>query len=171
MSISANLKKAFGVAIAGEIANGHKWVGVGKVLAADYTSREAAELVKDELIFDGIIPHMGDEAVRIMSADMPRKSTKEWNAASADQQAAWTAIKAAKPRVRAAAEVFYNRALDYAWPQAATDKGPTAKRELKTRLNEELAALIKACQKEAEPLFDVGPVIGHLEAALKYVNK
>ncbi len=171
MSISANVKKAFGIAIAGEIANGHKWQGVGKALSAEYATREAAELVKDAIVFEGIIPHMGEEAVRIMSAEMPRKGSKDWNAASANQQAAWTAIKEAKPRVRAAAEVYYNRAMDYAWPQATTEKGPTAPRDLKTRVNEELAALIKAMQKATEPTFDVGPVIGHLEAALKYVNK
>ena len=168
--IDASVKKDVTEAVRGELATGKKWVKAGQTVAAAYAGPEALDAIRADFLEQVIYPALGDDAVRILAAEIPRKGSKEWNGASADRHAEWTTANDAKKTVRGKGSVMYGRVIKYAWPTDA-DKGPTAPRDLKTRMNEELAALIKACQKSEQPPFDVGPVIGHLEAALKYVNK
>lgn len=169
--IDSNVKKEVTDAIRGELATGKKWVKAGQTVAAAYAGPEALDAIRADFLDQVIYPALGDDAVRILAAEVPRKGSTEWNSASADRQAEWTAANDAKKTVRGKGSVMYGRVVKYAWPTDATDKGPTAPRDLKTRMNEELAALIKACQKAESAPFDVGMVIGHLESALKYVNK
>lgn len=168
--IDATVKKALTDAIRGDVTTTRKWVQAGQTVALAYTGPEAFEAVRAQVLDEVIYPAMGDDAVKVIRAEVPRKGGKEWNGATTDQQAAWAALTEAKKTVRGSGSVYFGRVVRYAWP-TDKEKGPTAKRDLKTRMNEELAALVKACQSAESAPFDIGPVIGHLEAALKYVNK
>ena len=168
--INANIKKAIVDAIGCENKAERKWLDAGSAVRAEYTSREALEAVRPQFLAEVIYPAMGDIAVKLINAEIPRKGSKDWNDASAEQQAVWATTNEAKKTVRGKGSVYFGRVMEYAFPEDKSGE-PHAKRDLKTRLNEELAALIKACQKDEGASFDIGPVIGHLEAALKYVNK
>lgn len=168
--INANIKKVVTDAIATENKAERKWLDVGSAVRAEYASEAALNEVRADFLDQIIYPAMGDDAVKVIKAEIPRKGTKDWNDAGAAQQAAWTAINDAKKTVRGKGSVYFGRVVKYAFP-SETESEPAAKRDLKTRLNEELAALIKACQKSEGETFDVGMVIGHLESAMKYVNK
>lgn len=168
--IDAIVKKDVTEAVRGELANGKRWVKAGQTVAAAYAGPEALEAVRAEFLDAVIYPALGDDAVKILAADVPRKGSKEWNGATAARQAEWTTANEAKKTVRGKGSVMFGRVMKYAFPTDA-DKGPTPPRDLKTRMNEELAALIKACQKAEGAPFDIGMVVGHLESALKYVNK
>ena len=170
IDIKANIKKAVTDAIATETKAESKWLDVGAAVREVFASEEALNEVRAEFLDQIIYPAMGAEAVKIIRAEIPRKGTKDWNDAGATQQAAWTAINEAKKTVRGKGSVYFGRVVKYAFP-SEVESEPAAKRDLKTRLNEELSALIKACQKSEGETFDVGMVIGHLESALKYVNK
>ena len=168
--INANIKKVVTDAIATENKAERKWFDVGAAIRAEYASESALNEVRADFLDEVIYPAMGDEAVKVIRAEVPRKGSKDWNEAGATQQAAWTAMNEAKKTVRGKGSVYFGRVVKYAFP-SETESEPAAKRDLKTRLNEELSALIKACQKSEGETFDIGMVIGHLESAMKYVNK
>lgn len=168
--INSNIKKVVTDAIATETKAERKWLDVGAAVRAEYASEAALNEVRADFLEQVIYPAMGDEAVKVIKAELPRKGTKDWNDAGAAQQAAWTAMNDAKKTVRGKGSVYFGRVVKYAFP-SETESEPAAKRDLKTRLNEELSALIKACQKSEGETFDVGMVIGHLESAMKYINK
>ena len=63
---------------------------------------------------------------------------------------------------------MFTRVTRYAFP---TEKEVAAPRSLKTRLSEELAALIKACEKSEGEDFDVMQTVNNLRATLAIVNK
>lgn len=167
---SDNLKNTVKDAIATENKAERKWFDVGAAGRAEFANEAALNEVRAKFLDEVIYPAMGAEAVKIIRAEIPRKGTKDWNDAGATQQAAWTAINEAKKTVRGKGSVYFGRVVKYAFPSEAESE-PAAKRDLKTRLNEELSALIKACQKSEGETFDIGMVIGHLESAMKYVNK
>lgn len=169
--INANIKKVVTDAIATENKAERKWLDVGAAVREEYASETALNEVRAEFLDQVIYPAMGDEAVKVIKAEIPRKGTKDWNDAGATQQAAWTAMNEAKKTVRGKGSVYFGRVVKYAFPSQDEGSADAPPRDLKTRFNEELAALIKAAQKAEHPPFDVGMVIGHLESALKYVNK
>ena len=168
--INSNIKKVVTDAIATESKAERKWLDVGAAIRDAFASEAALNEVRAEFLDTVIYPAMGDEAVKVIKAELPRKGTKDWNDAGATQQAAWTAMNDAKKTVRGKGSVYFGRVVKYAFPSEA-EAEPAAKRDLKTRLNEELSALIKACQKSEGETFDVDMVVGHLESALKYINK
>jgi hypothetical protein len=168
--IQSNIKKAVTDAIRAEGTVAKKWAEVGSVVRGEYETREAVEAIRAEFLDEVIYPAMGDDSLRVIRAELPRKGTKDWNAASSEQQAAWSQLNDAKKTVRGKGSVYFGRVVEYAFP-SDTDKGPTQARDLKTRLNEELAALVKACQKTESASFDIGATIRALEATLAVVNK
>ena len=80
----------------------------------------------------------------------------------------WETANQAKKDARATAHTMFTRIVSYAWPKEKTSSAP---RDLKTRFNEELSALIKACEKSEDAPFDVVKVKALLENALTLVNK
>lgn len=170
---SDNLKNAVKDAIGTEKTCDKKWKKVGTIAASEFSGPLAFDEVKQSFLDDVIYPAMGDETVKVMKMVIPRKGSKDWNDAGQTQQDAWTAFGKAKVTERGKGHSYFSRIRnDYAWPEAKVEGDDKPKtRDLKTRFNEELAALIKAAQNAEHPPFDVGMVIGHLESALKYVNK
>jgi len=127
--ISSNVKKTSTDAIQSELKSSKKWKEAGAVIAAEYENAEAFTAIKDEYLDEVVYPAMGDEALRIMRAELPRKGSKEWNAASETQQAAWAALNTAKIGVRGSANSLFARVRDrYAFPKSSDDKGADQKR-------------------------------------------
>lgn len=170
MAISQRIISATIDAIATMGKAEHKFVTLGGLVSGEYHSVDKFDAVKAEYITQAILPAMGKDAERIMSTELLRKGTPaylEKCAADPTYKEQHAAMSQAKINTRATADANFRRVRKYAFPPN-DERGPSEKRDLKTRTNEELAALIKAHQK-AE---DGNPeVIKALELALKANNK
>lgn len=170
-SINAKLAKSVLAAVSGDIKLGNTWQQVGHDAREVYPSQLALENAKAFFLSSYIIPAMPD-ATKILAVVMPRKGSPEYlekcakDATYKDQH---RAADDAKKSVRAMAHTYFNRVLKYAFPSESN--GPSAPRSLKTRIQEELAALKKACEKAEAPEFDVGKMIACLETGLAIVSK
>lgn len=155
--IPSNIKKVVTDAIKSEATTGKKWVEVGNVVRTEYASAEALKAIKDEFLDEVIYPAMGDETVRIMRAEVPRKGTKEWNGASATQQAAWTTLGKAKISERGKGGSYFFRICDkYAFPTPKDESDEKASTEQKatddaTYCTERTTQCIKRLQKSEAP--------------------
>jgi len=122
MAISSTVKKTSTDAIQLEAKTGKKWKEAGEAIRAEYASAEAFTAIKDEYLDTVVYPALGDEAVRIMRAVIPRSNSKEFIGASATQQAEWVADGKAKISVRGTANSLFARVRDkYAFPSVADD--------------------------------------------------
>lgn len=167
--IKESIKRLFRDALTIEAKGEKKWLELGNEVRNEYSGPEALDAIKEEFLDEVIFPALGDDAVRVMRAEIPRTNSKEFKGASATQQAEWLAIGAAKKTVRGKAHSNYTRVRDdYAWPKADDGKGKTEPRSLKTRTNEEVSALIKAHERNEQ---GDAEVIKYLELALKANNK
>ena len=155
--IPSNVRKVVTDAIKSEATTGKKWVEVGNVVRAEYASAEALEAIKDEFLDEVVYPAMGDETVRIMRAEVPRKGTKEWNAASPTQQAAWTTLGKAKISERGkGGSYFFRICHKYAFPTVKDESEEKADVEQKatddaTYCQERTLQCIKRLQKSEKP--------------------
>lgn len=146
-----------------------KWSNAGSATAAYFKTKDAMVAVKAQFIADAILPAMDKRHRDALDVALPRKGSKEYNDLVASGGAdKWDAANQAKKDARAIAHTYFARLMEYAFP---TEKAEPTPRDLKTRLNEELAALVKACQKAESAPFDVGATIRGLEAVLAIVNK
>jgi len=119
MAISSTVKKTSTDAIQLEAKTGKKWKEAGDAIRAEYASAEAFTAIKDEYLDTVVYPALGDEAVRVMRAVIPRSNSKEFIGASATQQAEWVADGKAKISVRGTANSLFARVRDkYAFPSA-----------------------------------------------------
>lgn len=141
--IAANIKKAVTDAISTENKATRKWQDAGIACRAEYANREALEAVRAAFLDEVIYPALGDDAVRIMTAEVPRKGSKDYNSSSPTQQAAFAELQKAKVTVRGKGSVYFGRVLEYAYPVEA-DSEPRVKRTLRTRTDEDIQGVIKA---------------------------
>jgi hypothetical protein len=165
----SNVIKSVTEAVRGDINTVNKWQTAGNAVREFYGTETAINEVKAQFIVDAIIPALDKKHAQALARDLPRKGSADYVAFVANHGAdAWDTANTAKKDARATAHTMFARVVKYAFP---AEKAETAPRDLKTRLNEELAALIKACQKAEAPSFDVGATITALEAALTIINK
>lgn len=171
MAISEKVKKSSTDAIRSDVKTEGKWKVAGTDVATEYTSAEAFTAIKDEYLDEVVYPAMGDEAVRIMRAEVPRSNSKQFKEAGETQQFAWVALGKAKISTRGKGSSYFARVRKYAFGEVEVEgetEGETeAERTLRAVINEGAAALIKKCQK-ADPAkikidCDVGRVIAALE--------
>jgi len=163
-----DVTKAVSVAVSSDITTKGKWQAAGHAVAGFFAGPDALEAVKAQFIADAILPGLDKKHAVALSVDLPRKGSKEFNEMSEANQAKWETANQAKKDARATAHTMYTRIVSYAWPK---EKAVSATRDLKTRFNEELAALVKACEKSEDAPFDVIKVKALLENALSVVNK
>ena len=156
-------------AVRGDINTVNKWQTAGNSVREFYGTETALNEVKAQFIVDAIIPALDKRHAVALAKELPRKGSADYVAfVGAHGADAWETANQAKKDARATAHTMFARVVKYAFP---SEKAEAAPRDLKTRLNEELAALIKACQKAEAPAFDVGATIAALEAALTVINK
>ena len=160
--------KAVIAAVSGELSSVNKWHAAGQAVREFYGTETALTEVKAQFIADAIIPAMDKKHAAALAIELPRKGSKEYNEMSEANRDKWDAANQAKKDARAVAHTMFGRVVKYAFP---SEKAETAPRTLKTRLCEELAALIKACEKAENPEFDVIATLGHLKAALAVAAK
>ena len=166
--INANIKKLFADALSIEKKGERKWLELGNEVRAEYVSAEAFTAVKVEFLDEVVFPAMGDDAVRVMRAEIPRKGTKAWNEATESQRSEWKELKDRRATVNGAASSYFARVRDkYAFP-SDEGNGTPEPRNLKTRTNEELAALVKAHERSEDGNAEV---IKYLNLALQANNK
>jgi hypothetical protein len=176
MAISEKVKKSSTEAIRSAIKTDNKWKAAGDDVGAEYVSAEAFTTIKNEYLDEVVYPAMGDEAVRIMRAVVPRSNSKEFKAAGETQQAAWAELGKAKISVRGMGSSYFARVRKYAFGETEADdetetEGETeAERTLRAVINEGLAALIKKCQKADPAKIKIDCDIGQVVAALEKVQ-
>jgi hypothetical protein len=163
-----DLVKSVAIAVNTALGSVNKWNIAGRDVAAFYPNQEALETVKAQFIADAIIPGLDKRHAAALALELPRKGSKEYNEMSEANREKWEVANQAKKDARATAHTMFTRIVSYAWPK---EKTPSAPRDLKTRFNEELSALIKACEKSEDAPFDVVKVKALLENALTLVNK
>jgi hypothetical protein len=156
-------------AIKGDINSVNKWQVAGQSVRTFFGTESAMNEVKAQFIADAIIPAINPTHAKALAKELPRKGSADYVTFVGDHGAdAWDAANQAKKDARAVAHTMFARVVKYAFPAEKTEAAP---RDLKTRLNEEISALIKACQKTEGASFDLGATIGALEATLKIINK
>jgi hypothetical protein len=163
-----DLVKSVATAVNTALGSVNKWNIAGRDVSAFYPNQEALEAVKAQFIADAIIPGLDKRHAAALALELPRKGSKEYNEMSEANREKWEVANQAKKDARATAHTMFTRIVSYAWPK---EKTPSAPRDLKTRFNEELSALIKACEKSEDAPFDVVKVKALLENALTLVNK
>ena len=149
----------------------NKWQNVGSEVRAFYGSETALNEVKAQFIADAIIPALDKKHSDALAKDLPRKGSKEFNEkAESDKGYAdkWSSANQAKKDARAVAHTYFSRIVSYAFPKEKQQAEP---RTLKTRINEEVTALIKACEKSEGAEFDLLAVIAKFNEVLSAVNK
>ena len=167
MEYSTTIKNVID-AVRGDINTVNKWQTAGNSVREFYGTETALNEVKAQFITDAIIPALDKKHAQALAKELPRKGSADYVAFVASHGAdAWDTANTAKKDARATAHTMFSRLVKYAFP---AEKAETAPRDLKTRINEELAALIKACQKAEGATFDLAKTITALEAALTIVN-
>ena len=163
------MTKAVTEAVRGDINSVNKWQVAGQSVREFFGTESAIAEVKAQFIADAIMPAIDKRHAQALAKELPRKGSADYVAyVGAHGADAWETANQAKKDARSVAHTMFARVVKYAFPAEKTE---TAPRDLKTRLNEELAALVKACQKAEAPAFDVGATIAALEAALTVINK
>ena len=156
-------------AVKGDINSVNKWQTAGDSVRQFFGTESAIVEVKAQFIADAIIPAINPVHAKALAHDLPRKGSADYVAFVGQHGAErWDAINQAKKDARSVAHTMFARVVKYAFP---VEKAETAPRDLKTRLNEEISALIKACQKAEGASFDLGATITALDATLKIINK
>ena len=172
MAISEKVKKSSTDAIRSDVKTEGKWKVAGTDVATEYTSAEAFTAIKDEYLDEVVYPAMGDEALRIMRAEVPRSNSKQFKEAGQTQQAAWTELGKAKISTRGKASSYFARVRKYAFGEVEgeTEGETEAERTLRAVINEGVAALIKKCQKADPAKIKIDCNVGRVIAALEKVQ-
>ena len=165
-----NVIKSVINAVSTDINSVNKWQVAGASVAEFYQSEAALDEVKAQFIADAILPAIGKHHVIALNKELPRKGSKEYNALDSAGLESWKTANQAKKDARAVSHTMFNRVKGYAFP-ANKDDTDNAPKDLKTKINETIANLVKACQKAEDATFDITSVIGALENVLTVVNK
>ena len=155
-------------AVRGSINTDNKWQAAGSAVREFYGTEAALTEVKAQFIADAILPAIDKRHAAALSAELPRKGSKEFNALDESGKAKWEAQNQAKKDARATAHTMFSRVVSYAFPK---EKEASAPRSLKTRFCEDIAALIKAGEKAEDAEFDIVECLKHLQSALAIAAK
>lgn len=155
-------------AVSAESGARNKWASAAHAVAAYYKTKDALAEAKAQFCADAIIPALSKEHQTALAKELPRKGSEDYEVLSKAQKAAWEKDNTAKKNARATVLTMFNRVVAYAFPPKKKEAAP---RQLKTRVAEDVAKLIKACQGAEDPGFDVAKVIIGLQMALAAAAK
>ena len=164
----SDMTAAVTTAIKSTLTTDNKWLTVGQAVRDFFGTETALSEVKAQFLADAIIPALNAVHQKALARELCRKGSAEFNAFDAGQKANWETANDAKKDARAIAHTMFTRVVRYAFPAEKKERAPTA---LKTRLQNELASLIKACEKSEGEDFDVAGTINNLRATLAFINK
>ncbi len=168
MTTYSQMTSAVVATIKSTLTTDDKWLSVGQSVRDFFGTETALTEVKAQFLADAIIPALKPVHQKALALELCRKGSAEFNAMDAGQKANWETANDAKKDARAIAHTMFTRVVRYAFPAEKKERAPTA---LKTRLQVELASLIKACEKSEGEDFDVAGTINNLRATLAFVNK
>jgi hypothetical protein len=155
-------------AVRQDINTVNKWETAGQKVRAFFGTETAMLEVKAQFIADAILPAIDKRHVKALNTELPRKNSKEFNALDAGQRDTWEYVNQAKKDARSTCDTYFSRIVKYAFPKEATTNEPTS---LKTKIQEQIADLIKKCEKSTDADFDIVETAKALQNVLTTVNK
>ena len=155
-------------AVRQDINTVNKWETAGKSVRAFFGTETAMLEVKAQFIADAILPAIDKRHAKALSIELVRKNSKEFLAYDQGQRDTWEYNNQAKKDARATCDTYFSRIVKYAFPKEATTNEPTT---LKTKIQEQIADLIKKCEKATDANFDLVATMTALNAVLTAVNK
>jgi hypothetical protein len=145
----------------------NKYVNAGAQVKEFYGTETSLIETKADFVAHAIIPALDKKHQVALAKELPRKGSADYVAfVGAHGVQLWEDVNQAKKDARATAHTYFARVVSYAFPK---DKKESAPRDLQTRIIEEIAALIKACQKAEAVSFDVQRTITALDSVLSAV--
>ena len=155
-------------AVSQDINTVNKWESAGMKVRAFFGSEEAITEIKAQFIADAILPSIGKQHAKALATELPRKNSKEYDALDAGQRDTWEYVNQAKKDARSTLNTYFARIVKYAFPKEATESESTS---LKTKIQTQIADLIKKCEKATDADFDLVATRQALNAVLTLVNK
>jgi hypothetical protein len=155
-------------AVRQDINTVNKWETAGKEVRAFFGTENAMLEVKAQFIADAILPAIDKRHAKALATELPRKNSKEFNALDAGQRDTWEFANQCKKDARATCDTYFARIVKYAFPKDASTNEPTS---LKTKIQVQIADLIKKCEKSTDADFDIVETTKALQAVLTLVNK
>jgi len=154
-------------AVRQDINTVNKWQTAGDKVRAFFGTETAMLEVKAQFIADAILPAIDKRHAKALNTELPRKNSKEFNALDAGQRETWEYVYQAKKDARSTCDTYFSRIVGYAFPK---DKKESESVDLKTKLQTQIADMIKKCQKADDVSFHISSVIEGLDATLKALN-
>jgi hypothetical protein len=155
-------------AVRQDINTVNKWQTAGEAVRAFFGTETAMLEVKAQFIADAILPAIDKRHAKALSIELVRKNSKEFLAYDQGQRDTWEYNNQAKKDARATCDTYFARIVKYAFPKEKTESEPTS---LKTKIQEQIADLIKKCEKSDSADFDLVATMTALNAVLTAVNK
>ena len=155
-------------AVRNDINTVNKWETAGQKVRAFFGTETAMLEVKAQFIADAILPAIDKRHVKALNTELPRKNSKEFNALDAGQRETWEYVYQAKKDARSTCDTYFARIVGYAFPK---DKKESEVTSLKTKIQVQIADLIKKCEKATDTDFDLVATTKALQAVLTLVNK
>jgi hypothetical protein len=157
-------------AVSQDISTVNKWQKAGASVAAFFGTESALTEIKAQFIADAILPAIDKRHAKALAIELPRKNGKEYTALDANGRETWEAVYKAKKDARATCDTYFSRIVKYAFPTEKTesDNAPTS---LKTKIQEQIADLVKKCEKAESADFDLVATLAALQNVLTVVNK
>ena len=155
-------------AVRNDINTVNKWQLAGSEVRVFFGTEAAMLEVKAQFIADAILPALDKKHVKALNTELPRKNSKEFQALDAGQRDTWEYVNQAKKDARATCDTYFSRIVKYAFPKEATESESVS---LKTKIQNQIADLIKKCEKSTDADFDVVATLQALNAVLTTVNK
>jgi hypothetical protein len=155
-------------AVRNDINTVNKWQLAGSEVRAFFGTETAMLEVKAQFIADAILPALDKKHVKALNTELPRKNSKEFNALDMGQRETWEYVYQAKKDARSTCDTYFSRIVGYAFPK---DKKESEVTSLKTKIQVQIADLIKKCEKATDTDFDLVATTKALQAVLTLVNK
>jgi hypothetical protein len=155
-------------AVRNDINTVNKWQLAGSEVRAFFGTETAMLEVKAQFIADAILPALDKKHVKALNTELPRKNSKEFNALDMGQRETWEYVYQAKKDARATCDTYFSRIVGYAFPK---DKKESETTSLKTKIQVQVADLLKKCEKSDSADFDLVATMTALNSVLTAVNK
>ena len=160
-------------AIASDAKTENQYKKAGNAVIACFATEDAIREIKAQFIVDAIIPGLDKKHQTALNTDLVRKNSKEYQAYDAVMRNEWNDAYEAKKTARSIADTYFNRVVGYAFPKVKeeSESNSESTTDLKTKINEQIASMIKKCQKTENADFDINATIQALQNVLTVVNK
>ena len=155
-------------AVRQDINTVNKWELAGSEVRLFFGTEAAMLEVKAQFIADAILPAIDKRHAKALATELPRKNSKEFNALDAGQRDTWEYVYQAKKDARSTCDTYFSRIVGYAFPKEKKESEATS---LKTKIQVQIADLIKKCEKSTDADFDIVETTKALQAVLTLVNK